>query len=75
VRGYEIRHGHTRPDTPSAATSALPDGLGFACANVLGVYLHGLLEDPAVLFGLTGRQAATLDAVFDHLADAIDAVL
>jgi adenosylcobyric acid synthase len=39
--------------------------------NVLGVYLHGLFEDAAVLQALFGTQAPTLDAVFDGLADCI----
>ena len=44
-----------------------------ARGNVLGVYLHGLLEDPAVLQALFGRAGAapvpTLDSVFERLAD------
>jgi adenosylcobyric acid synthase len=75
VSGYEIRHGESRTDTASAVTTALPDGLGFTTANVLGVYVHGLLEDPAILFALTGRHAEPLDDVFEQLADAIDAAL
>ncbi len=39
--------------------------------NVLGVYLHGLFEDAAVLHALFGAQAPTLDAVFDGLADGV----
>jgi len=37
--------------------------------NVLGLYLHGLFEDPAVLQALFGASAPTLDGVFNHLAD------
>jgi adenosylcobyric acid synthase len=40
--------------------------------NVLGIYLHGLFEDPRVLHALFGAQARTLDEVFDGLADFID---
>jgi adenosylcobyric acid synthase len=75
VRGYEIRHGHSRSVDPTTTVNALPDGLGFASGNVLGVYLHGLLEDPAILIGLTGEHAAPLDDAFEHLADAIDAAI
>ena len=52
----------------------LPNGLGWqnAAGNVLGVYLHGLFEDAAVLRALFGTQAPTLDATFDGLADFID---
>jgi adenosylcobyric acid synthase len=75
VSGYQIRHGHSRSDSPSAVTRVLPNGLGFAADNVLGVYLHGLLEDPDILLGLTGRRPTALDEVFEHLADAIDNAL
>ena len=37
--------------------------------NVLGVYLHGLFEDPDVVHALFGAVAPTLDDVFDGLAD------
>ena len=57
-----------------SARAALPDGLGWqnTRGNVLGVYLHGLFEDPAVLHALFGAQAPTLDSVFDGLADFIE---
>ena len=45
--------------------------------NVLGLYLHGLFEDAAALqalFGMPGNAPVrTLDAVFDGLADALQA--
>jgi adenosylcobyric acid synthase len=75
VAGYEIHHGQTaqHPAMP-AARAVLPSGLGWqnAAGNVLGVYLHGLFEDAAVLHALFGAAAPTLDAVFDGLADFID---
>ena len=40
--------------------------------NVLGLYLHGLFEDPRVLQALFGATVPTLDSVFDGLADFID---
>jgi adenosylcobyric acid synthase len=44
--------------------------------NVLGLYLHGMFEDAAVLQALFGRGGAfnvpTLDSVFDGLADYIE---
>ncbi len=39
---------------------------------MLGCYLHGLFEDPAVLQALFGASAPTLDSVFDGLADYLE---
>jgi adenosylcobyric acid synthase len=76
VAGYEIHHGQTRQHVAMAqggdvAQAVLPDGLGWqnAAGNVLGLYLHGLLEDAAVLQALFGASVPTLDVVFDGLAD------
>jgi len=68
VQGYEIHHGQTEA-IGSAAQEVIP-GLAWqnAPGNVLGVYLHGLFEDPAVLHALFGAQAPTLESVFDGLA-------
>jgi adenosylcobyric acid synthase len=74
VHGYEIRHGRTRPTGPALA--ALPDGLGWAAGPVLGVVLHGLLEDPEVVRALLGvAPERSLDAVLDALADDVGAHL
>lgn len=75
VQGYEIHHGQTAQHPAMApAAVALPQRLGWrnADGNVLGIYLHGLFEDPAVLHALFGAAAPTLDSVFDGLADFID---
>ncbi|MBO9647441.1 MAG: cobyric acid synthase [Variovorax sp.] len=79
VRGYEIHHGQTAEHSAMAAAgdraiAAMPDELAWrnGAGNVLGLYLHGLFEDPAALHALFGAQARTLDAVFDGLADHID---
>jgi adenosylcobyric acid synthase len=75
VRGYEIHHGQTaQHPAMAAAREVLPGGLGWqnAAGNVLGVYLHGLFEDPGVLQALFGATAPALDAVFDGLADYIE---
>ena len=55
------------------ARVVLPDDLGWcnAAGNVMGVYLHGLFEDPSVLHALFGASVPTLDTVFDGLADYI----
>ena len=78
VEGYEIRHGDTQQHSGLAragelAPLALPDGLGWrnGAANVLGLYLHGMFECPAVLQALFGAQVPTLDSVFDGLADCV----
>ena len=81
VSGYEIHHGHTQQaglaQASELAQPAMPDGLAWQnpAGNVLGLYLHGLFEDPAAmqaLFDPGGNQALpTLDAVFDGLADYI----
>ena len=76
VRGYEIHHGQTQQHAAmAAARPVLPRALGWQNpqGNVLGVYLHGLFEEPAVLHALFGAAAPTLDTVFDGLADFIDA--
>jgi adenosylcobyric acid synthase len=70
VSGYEIRQGRT---TSTSDADALDGGLGFVEAGVLGVYLHGLLEDPDVVEALTGnRPRVAMDDVFDGLADVLD---
>jgi len=82
VSGYEIHHGQTAQHAAMAAAgdvahAVLPDGLGWCNArgNVLGLYLHGMFEDAAVLQALFGAQLGgavpTLDTVFDGLADYI----
>ena len=79
VAGYEIHHGQTQQHPAMAkagdvAHAVLPDGLGWqnGAGNVLGLYLHGLFEDPAALQALFGVSTPTLDTVFDGLADYIE---
>jgi adenosylcobyric acid synthase len=67
VSGYEIRHGRT------AGASVLGDGLAFVHGSVLGVYLHGLFEQPDFAAALLGRAPEhDLDACLDDLADAVE---
>ena len=78
VAGYEIHHGQTAQHPAMAkagdvAVAVLPDALGWQnpAGNVLGLYLHGMFEDPAVLQALFGATTPTLNSVFDGLADYI----
>jgi adenosylcobyric acid synthase len=78
VAGYEIHHGQTAQHPAMAkagdvAVAVLPYALGWQnrSGNVLGLYLHGMFEDPAVLQALFGATTPTLDSVFDGLADYI----
>ena len=79
VSGYEIHHGQTvqhqaMAEAGDVARAVLSEGLGWVNAqgNVLGLYLHGMFEDPAVLRALFGANVPTLDSVFDGLADYIE---
>ena len=80
VSGYEIHHGQTAQHPAMAkagdvARVVLPDGLGWQNprGNVLGIYLHGLFEDPRVLRSLFGAEVPTLETVFEGLADFVAA--
>ncbi|KRA07537.1 cobyric acid synthase [Acidovorax sp. Root568] len=74
VTGYEIHHGQTAQHPAMAAKGDVAreviPGIAWQnpAGNVLGVYLHGLFEDAAVLHALFGAQVPTLDSVFDGLA-------
>jgi len=82
VAGYEIHHGQTAQHPAMAqagdvARVALAGGLGWqnTQGNVLGLYLHGLFEDPdalqALFSGHLRGPVPTLDAVFDGLSHFI----
>ena len=77
TEGYEIRHGRTLPH-PSMAPAAVAlrtregEAIGWQQGPVLGVYAHGLFEQPAVLQALFGQSGRPLDAVFEGMADFID---
>ena len=79
MQGYEIHHGQTAQHPALAAAgdtahAVMSDGLAWQNirGNELGLYLHGMFEDPAVLQALFGATVPTLDAVFDGLADYIE---
>ncbi|WP_422846238.1 cobyric acid synthase [Acidovorax sp. M2(2025)] len=77
AEGYEIHHGQTAQHPAMAAKGdvarEIVPGIAWQnpAGNVLGVYLHGLFEDAAVLQALFGARAPTLDSVFDGLADGV----
>ena len=77
VAGYEIHHGQTAQHPAMAAKGdvarEVTPGLAWsnAAGNVLGLYLHGLFEDAAVLRALFGAQAPTLEQVFDRMAEGV----
>jgi adenosylcobyric acid synthase len=74
ARGYEIRHGSSRfvGDDRGSLGQALPDGLGFVDGPVLGVYPHGLLEDPAIVRALLGATPSqSVEQAIDELAGAV----
>ena len=77
-QGYEIHQGHTHTIPSSAGlpsdTRELSKDLMWqdASGRVLGIYLHGLFENPKVIAALFGAQVPTLDTVFDGLADCLD---
>jgi adenosylcobyric acid synthase len=76
VAGYEIHHGQTaeHPQLAHDGHAVMPDALAWqnARGNVLGIYLHGLFEDPGALHALFGASAPTLESTFDGLADFTD---
>lgn len=73
VPGYEIHVGDTHGGPAARVIMVDPDGraIGWQQGSVLGLYLHGLLESPAVVHALFTRRLPSRDAVFDRLADTI----
>jgi len=76
---YEIRHGRTTPiAVPTAALgrgaelqAVLADGCGWQYGETLALYVHGMLESPAVLRALFGLETPTLDDTLNGLADFV----
>ncbi len=73
ARGYEIRCGHTSAAAGAAVLhDAQGEAIGWQAGPVLGVYAHGLFENPTVLRALFGATVPTMDDAFDGLADLVD---
>jgi adenosylcobyric acid synthase len=73
INGYEIHHGQTRPMLLGAheteLTELIPEIAWINSQNnILGVYLHGIFENPNVLQTFFGKTSDSLDQVFDRLA-------
>jgi adenosylcobyric acid synthase len=73
--GYEIHIGRTHAAVGARAVVHDRDGtaLGWQQGSVLGLYLHGLFEHPAVMSALFNRCVPSVDEVFDRLADVVSA--
>jgi len=75
IHGYEIHNGRT--SAFSNGTSARPVMSGNLAwqnkkGNILGLYMHGLFENPVVLHALFGAASPELTNVFNGLADFIE---
>ena len=81
VDGFEIHLGETRalrsgpePIRPVLAASSSDPPVGWQCGPILALYLHGLLENAAVLNALIravpGPAGVNFDAMADHVEKA-----
>jgi adenosylcobyric acid synthase len=75
---YEIHMGQTTRPAEASAFATLEDGTedGVRAARCSGTYLHGALEDPAVLAELLGKPVLALpdrNSVYEELADWFEA--
>lgn len=73
AEGYEIRCGQTHAHGARPVLfDAEGQAIGWQQGAVLGVYAHGLFEQPALLRALFGAAVPTLETAFDRLADAVE---
>jgi adenosylcobyric acid synthase len=66
---YEIRHGET---LAPGLRPVVAENCGWQHGQTLALYLHGMLESPAVMRALFGKETPTLDDTLNGLADLID---
>jgi adenosylcobyric acid synthase len=66
ARGYEIHHGHTTAGP--MVDEELADGLGWRQENVVGIYVHGLLDDNAYRRRFLQRIGVTATTHVDRMA-------
>jgi len=75
-RGYEIHMGETTAPEGVRPFARLGDGGVDGCCGdgVIGTYLHGAFEDPAVAREVLGVEAVAVDkdAMYDRLADWLE---
>jgi adenosylcobyric acid synthase len=82
---YEIRHGQTTPSAGCTAAgtagddssgtelqAVLAEGCGWQYGETLALYVHGMLENPAVMQAMFGLETPTLDDTLNGLADFVD---
>ena len=75
IEGYEIHYGQTKSArSTSSLRAVMPGNLAWQNkkGNILGLYLHGLFENPAVLQALFGAGTPARNDVFEGMADFID---
>lgn len=73
--GYQIRCGQTVGDGDGAVavlSDAQGRSIGWQRGAVLGLYAHGLFEQPAVLQALFGAGVPALDESFDRIASLLE---
>lgn len=72
INGYEIHVGDTAPTSNRPAQTLLPDLAWMNPeGNILGIYAHGVFENPNVLSALFGQQVSQTEQSFEVLAKAI----
>jgi adenosylcobyric acid synthase len=74
--GYEIHLGITSASDHGCVAVEDSSGapVGWLNGSVLGIYLHGIFEDPRLMRALFGVSPPSFDVTLDRLADVAEAV-